>query len=70
MRAHDYTPLFRLAHMVKDVALCLELDGAVRGAERALEDLRAAERAGHGDDDFAALRRSSRGARRQAAPEP
>jgi 3-hydroxyisobutyrate dehydrogenase-like beta-hydroxyacid dehydrogenase len=54
MRAHDYTPLFRTAHMAKDVALCLEL-GPFRGAERALEDLRSAERAGFGEADFASL---------------
>ena len=56
MRRHDFTPLFRLAHMIKDVELCL---GAAtvpfESAERALEDMRAAERLGHGDEDFAAL---------------
>jgi 3-hydroxyisobutyrate dehydrogenase-like beta-hydroxyacid dehydrogenase len=54
MRAHDYTPLFRVAHMAKDVALCLELS-PFRGAELALDDLRAAERAGFAEADFAAL---------------
>jgi 3-hydroxyisobutyrate dehydrogenase-like beta-hydroxyacid dehydrogenase len=56
MRTHDFTPLFRLAHMIKDVELCL---GAAtvpfESAERALADMRAAERLGHADDDFAAL---------------
>jgi 3-hydroxyisobutyrate dehydrogenase len=56
MRTHDFTPLFRLAHMIKDVELCL---GAAtvpfESAERALADMREAERLGHADDDFAAL---------------
>jgi 3-hydroxyisobutyrate dehydrogenase-like beta-hydroxyacid dehydrogenase len=56
MRAHDFTPLFRLAHMIKDVELCL---GAAtvpfESAERALADMHEAERLGHADDDFAAL---------------
>jgi 3-hydroxyisobutyrate dehydrogenase-like beta-hydroxyacid dehydrogenase len=56
MRAHDYTPLFRTAHMAKDVALCLDhSSGVFRAAELALEDLRVAEQAGFGDADFAAL---------------
>lgn len=56
MRTHDFTPLFRLGHMIKDVELCL---GAATvpfaSAERALADMREAERLGHTDDDFAAL---------------
>jgi 3-hydroxyisobutyrate dehydrogenase-like beta-hydroxyacid dehydrogenase len=56
MRAHDYTALFRLAHMAKDVALCLESSPApFRGAELALADMRAAQAAGFSDSDFAAL---------------
>jgi 3-hydroxyisobutyrate dehydrogenase-like beta-hydroxyacid dehydrogenase len=56
MRTHDYTPLFRLAHMIKDVELCLAASPVpFESAQRALEDMRAAERLGHGDDDFAAL---------------
>ena len=57
MRAHDYTTLFRTAHMAKDVALCVQEagPGRFRSAELALEDLRAATRAGFGDADFAAL---------------
>jgi len=56
MRAHDYTPLFRLAHMIKDVALCLDATTVpFESAERALADMRAAERMGHADEDFAAL---------------
>ncbi len=56
MRTHDFTPLFRLAHMIKDVELCLAASTVpFESAQRALEDMRAAERLGHGDDDFAAL---------------
>jgi 3-hydroxyisobutyrate dehydrogenase-like beta-hydroxyacid dehydrogenase len=56
MRAHDYAPLFKLDHMLKDVRLCLAAAdvgfGTAQAAETALE--RAAGM-GHGDDDFAAL---------------
>jgi 3-hydroxyisobutyrate dehydrogenase-like beta-hydroxyacid dehydrogenase len=56
MRAHDYTPLFRTAHMAKDVALCLDdSPNTFRAAELALVDLRAAQQAGYGDADFAAI---------------
>jgi 3-hydroxyisobutyrate dehydrogenase len=59
MREHDYTTLFKLAHMLKDVRLCLdqareagiEFDFG-EATERILEE---AEQKGHGDDDFAAL---------------
>ena len=59
MREHDYTTLFKLAHMLKDVRLCLDEAHAAgidfefaQAAERILAE---ADRAGHGDDDFAAL---------------
>jgi 3-hydroxyisobutyrate dehydrogenase-like beta-hydroxyacid dehydrogenase len=56
MRTHDFTPLFRLAHMIKDVELCLGASTVpFESAERALADMRAAEHLGHADDDFAAL---------------
>ncbi len=56
MRSRDFTPLFRLAHMIKDVELCLDAtDARFESAERALAYLREAERMGHGDDDFAAM---------------
>jgi 3-hydroxyisobutyrate dehydrogenase-like beta-hydroxyacid dehydrogenase len=56
MRRHDFTPLFRLAHMIKDVELCLDAATVpFESARRALEDMRAAEQLGHADDDFAAL---------------
>jgi 3-hydroxyisobutyrate dehydrogenase-like beta-hydroxyacid dehydrogenase len=59
MREHDYTTLFKLAHMLKDVRLCLE-EGEAAGvpfpfAALAREILTAASGLGHGDDDFAAL---------------
>jgi 3-hydroxyisobutyrate dehydrogenase-like beta-hydroxyacid dehydrogenase len=59
MREHDYEPLFKLAHMLKDVRLCLdeaERAGvpfpAVAAARTALV---AGESRGFGDQDFAAL---------------
>lgn len=59
MRKHDYTTLFKLDHMIKDVALCLEESEragvpcpSVRVAEQLLS---GAARRGHGDDDFAAV---------------
>ena len=59
MRRHDYTTLFKLEHMLKDVRLCLE-EGLTAGvpftaASRARDVLGAALARGHGDDDFAAL---------------
>jgi 3-hydroxyisobutyrate dehydrogenase-like beta-hydroxyacid dehydrogenase len=56
MRAHDFAPLFKLEHMLKDVRLCLQAAGvpfeAARAAERALEEAAAL---GHAGDDFAAM---------------
>ena len=59
MRTHDYTTLFKLDHMLKDVRLCLE-EGQALGAPfpyAALtrEILSTAAAMGHGEDDFAAL---------------
>jgi 3-hydroxyisobutyrate dehydrogenase-like beta-hydroxyacid dehydrogenase len=59
MRRHDYQPLFKLEHMLKDLRLCLE-EGQAAGAPfqfAALtrEILSAAMGRGHGEDDFAAL---------------
>jgi 3-hydroxyisobutyrate dehydrogenase len=59
MREHDFTPLFKLEHMLKDVRLCLE-EGEAAGvpfqfAALTREILTAAMGRGHGDDDFAAL---------------
>jgi 3-hydroxyisobutyrate dehydrogenase-like beta-hydroxyacid dehydrogenase len=59
MRAHDFTTLFKLAHMLKDLRLCLEEAEAVSietaFVEQAAAILAEANAAGHGDDDFAAL---------------
>ncbi len=59
MRQHDYTTLFKLEHMLKDVRLCLE-EGQAAGAPFPLaaltrEILTAAMGRGLGDADFAAL---------------
>jgi 3-hydroxyisobutyrate dehydrogenase-like beta-hydroxyacid dehydrogenase len=59
MREHDYTTLFKLEHMLKDVRHCLE-EGQAAGvpfpaAAAAREVLSAAMGRGHGEDDFAAL---------------
>jgi 3-hydroxyisobutyrate dehydrogenase-like beta-hydroxyacid dehydrogenase len=59
MLAHDYTPLFRLAHMLKDVDICLDESAAAQAAfpsaALARELYRAGMRRGLGDDDFAAV---------------
>jgi len=59
MREHDYATLFKTAHMLKDVRLCLE-EGQAAGvpfpaAADAREVLTAAVGRGHADDDFAAI---------------
>jgi 3-hydroxyisobutyrate dehydrogenase-like beta-hydroxyacid dehydrogenase len=59
MRRHDYSTLFKLEHMLKDVQLCLE-EGQAVGAPFAFaaltrEILTAANGRGYGDADFAAL---------------
>src|SRR5436305_108487 len=59
MRAHDYTTLFKLEHMLKDVRLCLE-SGQAAGvgfpaAAEVREILSSAMGRGLGDHDFAAL---------------
>ncbi len=59
MRRHDYSTLFKLEHMLKDVRLCLDEGQAVGApfgfAALTREILSAAMGRGHGDDDFAAL---------------
>lgn len=59
MRRHDYTTLFRLDHMLKDVRLCLEegqaLGAPFPSAAATREILSAAAGRGLGDEDFAAL---------------
>ena len=59
MREHDYTTLFKTAHMLKDVELCLEAAEAAGvgfpAAAAARDALAETVAAGHGDDDFAAV---------------
>jgi 3-hydroxyisobutyrate dehydrogenase-like beta-hydroxyacid dehydrogenase len=59
MQAHDYSTLFKTAHMLKDVRYCLE-EGQAAGvpfpaAAFAREILGAAVGRGHADDDFASV---------------
>ena len=59
MRAHDFTTLFKLEHMEKDLRLCLEEANAV-GQEMSFAELTAAllveaDAKGFGEADFAAL---------------
>ena len=59
MRKHDYSTLFKLEHMLKDVRLCLE-EGQAAGvpfpaAAAVREALSAGMGRGLGDDDFAAV---------------
>ncbi|MEA2369813.1 MAG: 3-hydroxyisobutyrate dehydrogenase [Solirubrobacteraceae bacterium] len=56
MRAHDFTPLFKLDHMLKDVRLCLDAAGIpFASAGEAGDALREARELGFGDADFAAI---------------
>ncbi|MGH2868208.1 MAG: NAD(P)-dependent oxidoreductase [Solirubrobacteraceae bacterium] len=59
MRGHDYTTLFKLEHMLKDVRLCLEEGQAIGvgfpSAAHAREVLSTAIGRDLGDADFAAL---------------
>jgi 3-hydroxyisobutyrate dehydrogenase-like beta-hydroxyacid dehydrogenase len=65
MREHDYTTLFKLEHMLKDVRLCLE-EGQAAGvpfpaAAAVREALNAGMGRGLADADFAALLESVEG---------
>jgi 3-hydroxyisobutyrate dehydrogenase len=59
MRAHDYTTLFKTAHMLKDVRLCLqEAESAgvpFPAAAHARDLLSAAMGRGYGEQDYASL---------------
>ena len=59
MLERNYEPLFRLAHMLKDVRHCLEEAAAVGAdfglAADAVRLYEAADETGHGDEDFAAV---------------
>jgi 3-hydroxyisobutyrate dehydrogenase-like beta-hydroxyacid dehydrogenase len=66
MRHHDYTTLFKLDHMLKDVRLCLEEGQAIGApfpfAALTREILSAAAGRGYGEQDFAALIEALEGA--------
>lgn len=59
MREHDFATLFKTAHMLKDVRLCLgEADTAgvpFPAAAHARDLLAAAMGRGHGDDDYCSV---------------
>jgi 3-hydroxyisobutyrate dehydrogenase-like beta-hydroxyacid dehydrogenase len=65
MRAHDYTPLFKTAHMLKDVRLCLDEAQAVGmpfpAAAHARDLLAATVGRGHGEEDYAAIIEAAEG---------
>jgi 3-hydroxyisobutyrate dehydrogenase-like beta-hydroxyacid dehydrogenase len=56
---HDYSTLFKTAHMLKDVRHCLDalerVDTPFPAADSAADALAAAVAKGHGDEDFASL---------------
>ena len=59
MRTHDYSTLFKLDHMLKDVRLCVEEAGAAgisfSFAETAAAILAEGSALGYGQSDFVAL---------------
>jgi 3-hydroxyisobutyrate dehydrogenase-like beta-hydroxyacid dehydrogenase len=65
MREHDYTTLFKTAHLLKDVRLCLEEAQAAGvpfpAAAHARDLLSATIGRGHGDDDYAAMIEAAEG---------
>ena len=65
MREHDYTTLFKTAHMLKDVRLCLEEAQAAGvpfpSAAHARNLLVATMGRGHGEQDYAAIIEAAEG---------
>jgi 3-hydroxyisobutyrate dehydrogenase-like beta-hydroxyacid dehydrogenase len=65
MREHDYTTLFKTAHMLKDVRLCLEEAQAAGmpfpSAAHARDLLSATMGRGHAEDDYAAMIEAAEG---------
>jgi 3-hydroxyisobutyrate dehydrogenase-like beta-hydroxyacid dehydrogenase len=65
MREHDFTPLFKTAHMLKDVRLCLEEAQAAGvpfpAAAHARDLLTAAMARGQGERDYASLVEAAEG---------
>jgi 3-hydroxyisobutyrate dehydrogenase-like beta-hydroxyacid dehydrogenase len=64
MRRHDYTTLFRLEHMLKDVSLCLEEAARGNAVRVGLSRERAASGSRRPRTGRAGLRRGDRGTRR------
>jgi 3-hydroxyisobutyrate dehydrogenase-like beta-hydroxyacid dehydrogenase len=65
MRAHDYTPLFKTAHMLKDVRLCLQ-EAETAGvpfpaAAHARDVLTATIARGYAEQDYAAMIEAAEG---------
>jgi 3-hydroxyisobutyrate dehydrogenase-like beta-hydroxyacid dehydrogenase len=65
MREHDFTPLFKTAHMLKDVRLCLDQAQAAGvpfpTAAHALDLLCAAVGRGRGEQDYASIIEAAEG---------
>jgi 3-hydroxyisobutyrate dehydrogenase len=65
MRDHDYTTLFKTAHLLKDVRLCLEESQAAGvpfpSAAHARSLLVATMGRGHGEDDYASMIEAAEG---------
>ena len=65
MREHDYTTLFKTAHLLKDVRLCLEEAQAAGvpfpSAAHARNLLTATMGRGHGEQDYAAMIEAAEG---------
>ncbi len=65
MREHDYATLFKTAHMLKDVRLCLEEAQAAGtpfpSAAHARDLLTATMGRGHGEEDYAAMIEAAEG---------
>jgi 3-hydroxyisobutyrate dehydrogenase-like beta-hydroxyacid dehydrogenase len=65
MRAHDYTTMFKTAHLLKDVRLCLDEAQAAGipfpSAGHARDLLAATVGRGHGEHDYAALIEAAEG---------
>ena len=65
MREHDYTPLFKTAHLLKDVRLCLEEAQAAGvpfpAAAHARDLLTATLGRGYGEQDYAAIIEAAEG---------
>jgi 3-hydroxyisobutyrate dehydrogenase-like beta-hydroxyacid dehydrogenase len=65
MREHDYTTLFKTAHLLKDVRLCLEEAQAAGvpfpSAAHARDLLIATMARGHGEEDYAAMIEAAEG---------